>query len=214
MIIDWIISQFSISPDSTLITGNYNNTMVLLSVFIAILSAFIGLHIATQQIKQSSVQRKNIMLAIGSIALGGGIWSMHFIGMLAFDICTIVDYNATLTLFSMLPGVGASWVALNHLQKQRTGLKPLFLEGVLVGSGIGTMHYTGMAAMQMAPLLRYDLSIFILSIFVAVTLAMLSLWVRAGLLRFWKNQKNWQANFGNLDIIKVQDNQVLRFTNS
>merc|ERR1712000_579083 len=59
-----------------------------------------------------------------------------------------------------------------------------FIGGVLVGSGIGAMHYTGMAAMEMAPLLRYNLPVFALSIVVAVLLAMLSLWIKFGLKRF------------------------------
>ncbi len=190
---DWIISQFTISPDSILIYGTHNQAMVALSLFIAILSSFMGLQLATQQTKEISITRRNITLLGGSVALGGGIWSMHFIGMLAFELCTVVDYNVSLTLLSMLPGIGASFVALNHIQKHSNGIKPLILGGVLVGAGIGTMHYTGMASMQMAPLLRYDLAIFVLSIIVAISLAMVSLWVRVGLLRVWK-LKDWQAN--------------------
>lgn len=192
--IDWIIAQFNIYPDSTLIYGTYNSGMVVLSLFIAILSSFMALQLASQSTEKISNQRKHITLLIGSFALGGGIWSMHFIGMLAFDLCTVVEYNFSLTLLSLIPSVGASWVALNHLQQKNTGITSLFIEGVLVGSGIGAMHYTGMASMQMAPLLRYDLSIFILSIVVAVSLAMLSLWTREGLLKVWKKQKEWQAN--------------------
>ena len=174
--LDQILAYFSISQDSILIYGTHNKAMVALSLFIAILSSFMGLQLATQEAKDISIVRRNITLLGGSVALGGGIWSMHFIGMLAFELCTVVDYNVSLTLFSMLPGIAASFVALNHIQKHTNGIKPLIWGGVLVGSGIGAMHYTGMASMQMAPLLRYDLSIFILSIIVAVTFAMLSLW--------------------------------------
>jgi PAS domain S-box-containing protein len=192
--IEWIVSQFSISPDSIIIYGSYNFSLVILSLFIAMLSSFMGLQLVTQETTGISATRKQLMLLIGSLMLGGGIWSMHFIGMLAFDLCTIVDYNFSLTLFSMLPGVGAAWVALHYLQKHKAKFKSLFLSGVLVGLGIGTMHYMGMAAMEMAPLLRYDLSLFILSIIVAVSLAILSLWIRSGLLRVWNEKKEWQAN--------------------
>lgn len=142
-----------------------------------------GLQVASQATLTESENRRRTMLLIGSIALGGGIWTMHFIGMLAFDLCTTESYGWKLTLLSLLPGIGASWVALNYISHHQEGFLPLLLGGVLVGAGIGTMHYTGMAAMEMAPLLRYDLSIFALSIIVAVTLAMLSLWVRFGLAR-------------------------------
>ena len=192
--LDWITSLFITSPDSILLHGTYNNNMVILSLFIAMLSSFMGLQVATQQAIETTIKRKQIMLSIASFALGGGIWAMHFIGMLAFDLCTLVEYNIPLTLLSIIPGIGASWVALNHLQNHKTGAKSLLLSGLLVGSGIGTMHYAGMAAMQMAPLLRYDLTIFMLSIVVAVAFAVLSLWIRAGLLKVWHQQKDWQAN--------------------
>jgi PAS domain S-box-containing protein len=192
--IDWIHSQFSISPDSILLNGYYNYGMVTLSLFIAILASFMSLQLVTEQTTLVSKAKKQLMLLIGSLAFGGGIWSMHFIGMIAFDLCTVVDYNVTLTFFSMLPSIGASWVALNHLQKNHTGFKPLFLSGVLVGIGIGAMHYTGMASMQMAPLLRYDLSLFLLSIIIAISLAILSLWIRSALLNVWYQARDWQAN--------------------
>lgn len=190
-----ITSTFSIPPESILIWGNYNLWLVALSAFIAILSSFMGLQIASQATLAASESRRKTMLLIGSIALGGGIWSMHFIGMLAFDLCTSVSYGWPLTLLSLLPGIGASWVALNYISHHQEGFPPLLLGGVLVGAGIGTMHYMGMAAMEMAPLLRYDLSIFILSIVVAVSLAMLSLWVKFGLNRLWgKNSRAWLSS--------------------
>jgi hypothetical protein len=194
-IFSWIINTFSIPPESVLIWGSYNFWLVALSIFIAILASFMGLQVASQATLTESESRRRTMLLIGSIALGGGIWTMHFIGMLAFDLCTTVTYSWGLTLLSLLPGIAASWVALNYISHHQEGFLPLLLGGVLVGAGIGTMHYTGMAAMEMAPLLRYDLSIFILSIVVAITLAMLSLWVRFGLARLWdKDGSKWWAS--------------------
>ena len=186
----WVLNYFSIPPDSVLIFGSYNPWLVTLSVFIAMLASFMGLQVAGQATKASTVNRKNTMLAVGSVALGGGIWTMHFIGMLAFDLCTSVEYGWLLTFVSLFPGIGASWIALNYINNHQQGFLPLLLGGVLVGAGIGTMHYTGMAAMEMAPLLRYDLGVFALSIVVAVTLAMLSLWVRFGLAKLWHKPGN------------------------
>ncbi len=195
--LDWIIAQFTISPDSLLIYGNYNYWLVALSVFIAMFAAFMGLQLASQAAKKFTFGRKHTILLVGSIALGGGIWTMHFIGMLAFDLCTPVTYGSLLTLFSLLPGICASWIALFYINNHRQGFIPLLLGGVLVGAGIGAMHYTGMAAMEMAPLLRYDPWMFALSIVVAVTLAMLSLWIRFGLVSFWKKgYKEWHINLG------------------
>lgn len=189
--LDWVITQFTISADSILIYGNYNPWLVALSIFIAIFASFMGLQVAAQATGKISAVRRHSMLAIGSIALGGGIWSMHFIGMLAFELCTTVEYNGLITFISMLPGIFASWVALHYINSHRKGFLSLLIGGILVGAGIGTMHYTGMAAMQMAPLLRYEPWMFALSIVVAVTLAMLSLWIHFGLVILRRKGLQW-----------------------
>lgn len=193
--LDSITTPFMVSSNSILIHGAYNYGMVALSIFIAILASFMGLQVALQATSSISPERKQIMLLIGSIALGGGIWSMHFIGMLAFNLCTRIDYGWILTLLSLLPGIAASWVALNYINSHQKGIKPLLIGGLLVGSGIGTMHYTGMAAMEMAPLLRYDLKMFGLSLLVAVSLAVIALWIRCGLIKLWGDKHTkWMAN--------------------
>ena len=192
--LDWIIANFTIPTGSVLVYGHHDYWLVTLSVSIAILASFMGLQVASQADSAMSPRRKQIMLLVGSIALGGGIWSMHFIGMLAFKLCTPVEYGSALTLASSLPGIAASWVALHHINTHKNGRTALLIGGVLVGAGIGTLHYTGMAAMQMAPLLRYNLPMFALSIVVAVSLAVLALWARFGLIKLWKNHQEWQAN--------------------
>lgn len=106
---------------------------------------------------------------------------MHFVGMLAFSLCTSVTYDVGITLFSMIPSLLASWVALSLLSESRLSLFRLLIGGVLVGAGIGAMHYLGMAAMDMAPLLRYDPTLFGFSIVVAVVLAVVSLWIKFAL---------------------------------
>lgn len=138
-------------------------------------------NIASQAANTKQKTRKNVLLITGSLALGGGVWSMHFIGMLAFELCTQISYNVSITLLSALPGVAASWVALHLLTKETVSSAEIMKGGVLMGTGIGSMHYIGMAAMDMAPLLRYDLSIFLFSIFIAILLSMLSLWVKFGI---------------------------------
>ncbi|WMN60661.1 PAS domain S-box protein [Pseudoalteromonas xiamenensis] len=193
--LDWITSQFTIPSDSILIFGNYHSGLVILSVFIAIFASFMALQVNSQAQKTSSNRRQSMMRLVGSFALGGGIWSMHFIGMLAFSLCTPIRYGWILTLLSMLPGICASWVVLNFIQNQTKRLMPLLVGGVLMGAGIGTMHYAGMAAMDMAPLLRYDLWMFLLSIVVAVCLSILSLWVRSFFIKLWgKSDNQWLAN--------------------
>ncbi len=161
--------------------GTYSPWLVILSILVAIFSSWMGLQVASQARLAGTRGLRAIMLATGSLALGSGVWSMHFIGMLAFNLCTDVDYDHGLTLLSGLPSLAASYVALLLISRQRLNTVSLIIGGVLVGAGIGAMHYTGMAAMQMALDLRYDPFMFGLSIVVAVVLATLALWIRFGL---------------------------------
>ena len=166
---------------SVLVLSRYDPELVLLSLAIAVFTAGMALQLAGEARDSSHPVARQITIFTGSLALGGGIWAMHFLGMLAFELCAAVRFDLGITLLSMLPSLAASWVALNLLARRDLSLLQLCVGGVLVGAGIGAMHYSGMAAMQMAPLLRYDPWMFALSIVVAVALAIVALWVRFGL---------------------------------
>ncbi len=175
-------SIFAFSTDTVpYIYGTHDAWLVLFSIGIAIFASFMALQIAGMARSSERGFQRQTAIITGAIALGGGIWSMHFIGMLAFDICTRVSFEPGLTLLSMLPGVAASWVALNLLARPRISWRQLVVGGVLVGVGIGSMHYSGMAAMQTSLTLHYEPWLFALSLLVAVTMAMLALWIRFGL---------------------------------
>ncbi|WGG49836.1 MHYT domain-containing protein [Rugamonas sp. DEMB1] len=164
---------------SLLAYGIYDPALVALSLLVAIFSSWMGLQMAGQA--GASRQLRPLVLLTSSLALGSGVWAMHFIGMLAFNLCTRVDYDPATTLLSLLPSVVASYVALSLISRRRLTGGGLLVGGVLVGAGIGAMHYTGMAGMRMALKLHYDPLVFGLSIVVAVVLATLALWVRFGL---------------------------------
>ncbi|MFC3533765.1 PAS domain S-box protein [Vogesella facilis] len=181
-----------------LLLGSYHPWLVALSLLIAILSSCMALQVSGLARLARSTAMRQTALASGSLALGGGIWAMHFIGMLAFEICTRVNYRYDTTLLSMLPAVLASWVALNLISHREINRWQLIGGGVLVGAGIGTMHYSGMAAMVMSPLLRYDPLWFAASLLVAVALAMLSLWIRFGLRRRGRFSVNQAILLGGL----------------
>ncbi|WP_394220577.1 MHYT domain-containing protein [Alteromonas gracilis] len=180
---------FSFEENATLIEGAYHFPLVALSLLLAVFASFMAFNVAEQAAITEDRLRRNTLLGTGSVALGGGIWSMHFLGMTAFELCLPVDYDPLITGLSAVPGVAAAWVALYLLTKTRISLSEIVMGGVLVGAGIGTMHYSGMAAMEMAPLLRYDLGMFALSIVVAVCLAMLSLWIKFGIAAATKTKK-------------------------
>jgi len=177
-----MFNLFVANPDpASLIAGSYNPWLVALSLIIAIGSSYIGLQIATMTQRAPKGFHAQVALVSGSLALGGGIWSMHFIGMLAFSIGNHVHYDPVGTLVSMVPSVFASWVALKMLSHDHISRQQLVIGGVLVGAGIGTMHYSGMAAMHMHATLKYDPWWFAASILVAILLAILALWIRFGL---------------------------------
>ncbi|MER2492881.1 MHYT domain-containing protein [Catenovulum sediminis] len=179
--LEYATSLFTINQDNLLTTGQYSTGMVALSILIAVFTSFMAIQVAEHAPEFQSKFRRQASLFSGSLALGGGVWSMHFIGMIAFDLCTPVEYAINTTLVSALPSIAASWVALNIISKPSYNKPLILLGGVIVGAGIGAMHYIGMAAMEMAPLLRYHLPTFLLSILVAVVLAVLALWVGFGL---------------------------------
>jgi PAS domain S-box-containing protein len=185
------LETFFLSSDDPrlLLYGTYNPWLVTVSLAIAIASSMMALQTAGIARAAHSNWHRQVALISGSIALAGGIWSMHFIGMLAFSFCASVSYSPSVTVLSVLPSLAASWVALHILSRRHVSAVQLIVGGILVGAGIGAMHYSGMAAMQMAPLLRYEPVGFVLSILVAVGLAILSLWVRYGLRR-WLSATN------------------------
>jgi signal transduction histidine kinase/DNA-binding response OmpR family regulator/HPt (histidine-containing phosphotransfer) domain-containing protein len=171
--------------DVTPYNATYDLPFVALSVGVAVLAMYVALSVADRIVASSRRPVRLLWTAVGAIVMGGGIWSMHFIGMLAFSLPCGVGYNPVLTLVSILPGVLASGVALFVLsRREQPPQKLLFVCALLMGAGIGAMHYSGMAAMQPAALLRYDIRIVTLSVVVAVALAYLALVIRARLKRF------------------------------
>ncbi len=164
-----------------LLTGVYEPWLVAMSVGVAIFASTMGLHVAWQAGRTQHLITRRVMILAGSAALGTGVWAMHFLGMLAFRLCTPVDFAAGWTMFSFLPALGAAYVALSLLSRPDFDRPLVVVGGALMGAGIGVMHYAGMAGMQLAALLRYDFSTFGLSLAVAMVLSIMALGLRFGL---------------------------------
>ena len=168
--------------DASLIyAGSYSPAWVIISVLLAIFTAYAAL-IASARIDNlhDNVSRLTWSL-ISTLTLGAGIWGMHFIGMLALNLPCSVKYDPFITFISMIPGVLASGIALGVVWQGTKFLSPL-VRSVLLGAGIGTMHYTGMAAMRLEGFVRYDPSLLVLSIFVAIALSYIALRVKDGMI--------------------------------
>lgn len=166
-----------------LLEGHHQAGLMLLSVLVAILASIFALQLATLARSAPTPAARRIALFSGAGTLAGGIWAMHFIGMLAFQLPMAVSYDPLLTLFSVIPALLASVIALGILSARDQTLATISLGGVLVGAGIGTMHYTGMFAMNMDALLYYDPLRFGISIVVAIVMAMFALWIHYGMRR-------------------------------
>lgn len=174
------MSSFFLSDaiQGTALSYAYSPSLVIFSIIVAVFSSILSMQVAGVARQTDGSHLRHFALVSGSLALGGGIWSMHFIGMLAMDAGVHIHYDPFITLASILPSIFASWVALHMLANERVGIKQLVIGGVLVGAGIGAMHYSGMAAMQTEGNLVYEPYTFSLSIVAAVVLAIFSLWVK------------------------------------
>lgn len=166
------------------IEGTYNIYIVALSVIIAVLASYSALNIAAK-ISNANGKMKYFWLFSGSFVMGSGVWSMHFIGMLAFEIHANMDYDVSLTLLSMIASVLSSFIAFYITMPQIVDMKRLILGGFTMGSGIVAMHYIGMEAMIMPMELSYDKGLLLLSVVIAFIASYAALFL---FLRF-KNQR-------------------------
>lgn len=173
-----------------LIMGDYNLWLVLLSLLVAIFAAYMAFFIVGQAQRAHQNITKRAMLLAGGFGLGGGIWAMHFIGMLACPLHTNVSYDLTLTLISLIPSIAASWFTLSLLMHHPIAVLRLFEGGIILGTGIAIMHQTGISAMQFDAAIRYDMTLFTIALMIGIAFSTLSLWV-------YFRQTRWRKTLGN-----------------
>ena len=135
---------------SAYLTGSYHEGFVLLSVFVAMMASYTALNLAGR-VTQTTGRTSLGWLAGGAVAMGGGIWSMHFIGMLAFSLPIRLGYDLGITLLSLLAAIAVSAFALFIVTRKTLTTRHLLGGGVLMGLGICGMHYMGMHALRMFP---------------------------------------------------------------
>ncbi|MBW4682275.1 MAG: GAF domain-containing protein [Microcoleus vaginatus WJT46-NPBG5] len=156
-------------------TGTYNLGLVILSFAIAVIASYTALDLAGRV--RSAVERGRLFWLLGgALAMGTGIWSMHFIAMLAFQLPQSVSYDVWITLFSLMCAVLASSIAL-WLLSRALSIPLLAGGGVCMGIAIAWMHYTGMAAMRLPAKIEYDWRFVSLSIAIAITASFAALWL-------------------------------------
>ncbi|HWU85609.1 MAG TPA: diguanylate cyclase, partial [Rhodocyclaceae bacterium] len=147
-----------------------------MSLLVAMLASYTALDMAG---RVATVQGRAAWwwLGGGAFAMGFGIWSMHFVGMLAFSLPIPLGYDIKITLLSLVIAIGVSAFALRQVCAAELSWQRLVRGALLMGIGIAAMHYTGMAAMLMMPPIQYDPWLFALSIVIAVVASGAALWI-------------------------------------
>ena len=157
-------------------TGTYNYWLVLLSVAVAVFVSFTALNLSAR-VARASGPNARIWAAGGAVAMGCGIWSMHFIGMLAFSLPIPLSYDITITLASLAIAICVSGFALSIAGQPQVGVGRLTVGATVMGLGISAMHYSGMAAIQIVPLISYEPGLLAASVAVAIASSFAALWL-------------------------------------
>src|ERR671917_1686347 len=158
------------------VTGSWDLWLVVLSYVVAVFASYTALDLAGRVVATRGWARR-IWLAGGACAMGTGIWAMHFTGMQAFKMPMPVTYDVPITLLSMVIAIAASALALFVVSRGMIRLPQLLIAGSVMGVGIASMHYTGMAAMQMPATISYDPLLFTLSVLIAIVASIAALWL-------------------------------------
>jgi diguanylate cyclase (GGDEF)-like protein len=157
-------------------TGNYDLQLVALSLIVAITASYTALELAGR-VSQTQGKSSWTWLVGGAVSMGGGIWSMHFVGMLAFHLPVAVAYDAATTMLSMAIAIVVSGLALFVVRRPTLTGQNITIGATLMGVGICAMHYTGMYAMQMSPPIEYHPPLFIASVLIAIVASLAALWI-------------------------------------
>ena len=153
---------------------NYSPSLVFLSITIAILASYAALDLAGRT-SASEGRVRFIWVSTGACAMGLGIWSMHYVGMLALTLPVRVLYDLPTVLLSLLAAVLASAVALLFVSRSALRPGPVLASSLAMGAGISAMHYIGMAAMRLPAICVYDLRVVASSIVIAVVVSVVAL---------------------------------------
>ncbi|WP_282610278.1 MHYT domain-containing protein [Pelagibius sp. Alg239-R121] len=164
----------------------YDPALIALSLAVAIIGSYTGLHMVERMVLLSGVVRKSI-LAASAVAIGVSIWSMHFIGMLALKLPVTINYDILTTLISALVSILMTGAGLALISYGRVTTIKLAAAGVAMGGGISTMHYVGMSAVRANCSIAYTPWLVIASVMIGVLASTLALYLAS------RDKKRWQV---------------------
>jgi diguanylate cyclase (GGDEF)-like protein/PAS domain S-box-containing protein len=154
--------------------GSYDSLLVFFSYIIAVMASYTALDLAGR-VSNSRGSTRIGWLFFGAVSMGMGIWSMHFVGMLALKLPIPIKYDLVIVLLSVFAAIGAAYIALYVVGRYELTKAQLFVGGLLLAMGISVMHYVGMAAMLIH--ITYSPIVFVLSILIAVFASIAALWL-------------------------------------
>jgi NO-binding membrane sensor protein with MHYT domain len=158
------------------VTGTHDPYLVVLSILVASFASYTALDLAAHVGAAHGLSRR-LWLVAAAITMGGGIWSMHFVAMLAFIIPMPMSYDIDLTTLSLVVAILVTSGGFYVIRRQSASPLRLVLSGILMGLGIVAMHYTGMAAMRTNADLSYDRLFVALSVVIAIGASTAALWL-------------------------------------
>jgi diguanylate cyclase (GGDEF)-like protein len=156
--------------------GTFDPWLVGLSVLVAIFVSYTALNLAAR-VSTTRGLAATAWLIGGGIAMGTGIWSMHFIGMLAFSLPIPLSYDIPTMLLSLVIAMATSGFALAIASGSHISWPRLSIGAVIMGSGVAGMHYSGMYAIQIRPTITYEPKLFALSVVIAIAASFAALWL-------------------------------------
>src|ERR1700746_384648 len=156
--------------------GSYNYALVALSVLIAMFASYAALDLAGR-VTAASGWTRAVWLLGGAGPRGAGFWPLHYIGMLAFILPIPVAYHWPTVLLSLFAAILASVIALYVVSRPKMGASRAVAGSVLMGAGIGSMHYIGMAAMRLPAICQFNFFVVVLSVIFAILISFAALWI-------------------------------------
>ncbi|WP_181315355.1 bifunctional diguanylate cyclase/phosphodiesterase [Salsuginibacillus halophilus] len=170
----------------------YDWRIVALSILIAVFGSFVTLEIHRMAGEQGKRLKKNVWITAGAVAMGLSIWSMHYVGMAAFELRIPLSYDPVLTAVSFIPALLSAFIAFYVLHKKDWRFMTIIIAGGFMGLGITSMHYTGMEAIQFAGVREYNFGMFFLSFIIAVSASIAALLIFS----FMKTNRRFSQKIG------------------
>ncbi|WP_391206564.1 EAL domain-containing protein [Psychrobacillus sp. L4] len=153
--------------------GEYSFPMVVLSIMLAFIVTYTAF-VMNNRVQNNSFFHRKFWFVLASIAMGFGIWTMHFVGMLAFSLPVGIYYDHLSTIISIVPAIAASFIAFYLANRQKKSIWTIFTFSLVIGIGISTCHYVSMLGMRTEAIHTYKRSIFVLSCVISVVIPFLA----------------------------------------